>query len=78
MDLDPDGMEPLYQQLAGVLRERIASGEYPPGRPLPSEPQLVGEFGVSRITARHAVRVLVGEGLVRVVQGKGAFVLPGD
>lgn len=76
MDLDPGGMVPLYAQLANLLRARIESGEYPPGRPLPSEPQLMGEFAVSRITARHAVRLLVSEGIVRTVPGKGSYVLP--
>jgi DNA-binding GntR family transcriptional regulator len=72
--LDHEGKTPLYLQIAAILRERINSGQIRPGRPLPSEPQLVGEFGVSRLTARKAVRVLADEGLVEVVQGRGAFV----
>jgi DNA-binding GntR family transcriptional regulator len=76
MTIDRHGMDPLYQQVAAVLRTRIESGELPVGRALPSETQLMGEFGVSRITARHAVRLLADEGLVKVVQGRGVFVLP--
>jgi DNA-binding GntR family transcriptional regulator len=76
MTIDRHGMDPLYQQVAAVLRARIESGDLPPGRALPSETQLMGEFGVSRITARHAVRLLADEGLVKVVQGRGVFVLP--
>ena len=72
--LDHEGKTPVYLQIAGILRERIKSGQIRPGRPVPSEPQLVGEFGVSRLTARKAVRVLADEGLVEVVQGRGAFV----
>lgn len=75
MTIDHDGAEPVYRQLAGILRDRIKSGQYAPGRPIPSEPQLVQEFGVARETARKAGRVLAEEGLVRIVQGRGVFVL---
>ena len=72
--VDRDAKTPVYLQIAAILRERITSGQIAPGRPLPSEPQLVQEFGVSRLTARKAVRVLAGEGLAEVVQGRGAYV----
>jgi DNA-binding GntR family transcriptional regulator len=32
------------------------------------------EFGVARETGRKAVRILRDEGLVQIVQGRGAFV----
>lgn len=66
---------PVYQQLAGILRSQIASGELEAGRPLPSYTHLVHEYGVARGTVAKSVRLLVREGLVRIVPGKGAFVL---
>jgi GntR family transcriptional regulator len=72
--VDREGKTPIYLQIAAILRARITSEQIRPGRPVPSEPQLAGEFGVSRLTARKAVRVLADEGLVEVVQGRGAFV----
>jgi GntR family transcriptional regulator len=45
-----------------------------PDRAVPSESRLMQEYEVPRETARKAVRVLVGEGLVHVVQGRGAYV----
>jgi GntR family transcriptional regulator len=42
--------------------------------PIPSESALMQEHGVARETARKAVRVLAAEGLVYVVQGRGAYV----
>jgi GntR family transcriptional regulator len=72
--IDPLGEVPLYRQLAGVLRARIASGELAANRPLPSYPTLMGEYGVARGTAAKAVRLLVSEGLVRIVPGRGAYV----
>jgi GntR family transcriptional regulator len=74
--IDRDGPEPVYSQVAGILRARIQSGEIPPGRALPSESTLMQEHGIARETARKAVRVLRDEGLVQIVQGRGAYVLP--
>jgi GntR family transcriptional regulator len=74
--IDRDGPEPVYLQVAAILRARIERGEIPPGRALPSESTLMGEYGIARETARKAVRVLRDEGLVQIVQGRGAYVLP--
>ena len=74
MTVDHEGKTPVYQQIADILREAIESGEIAPGRPVPSESQLMQRYGVARLTARKAVRVLAGEGLVEVVPGRGAYV----
>ncbi len=74
MTVDHQGKTPVYQQIAAILRDEIARGVYPPGRPVPSETQLMQRFEVARLTARKAVRVLAGEGLVEVVPGRGAYV----
>lgn len=68
---------PVYQQLADILRAQIASGELEPDRPLPSLVTLMQRYGIARGTAAKAVQVLVTEGLVRIVPGRGAYVLPG-
>ena len=67
---------PVYRQVAAVIRARIESGEIPDGRAVPSEKQLMGEYGIARETARKAVKVLRDEGLVEIVQGRGAYVIP--
>ena len=74
MTVDHEGKTPLYLQIAGILREGIERGVYAPGRPVPSETQLMQRYEVARLTARKAVRVLADEGLVEVVQGRGAYV----
>jgi GntR family transcriptional regulator len=73
--IDPEGPEPLYQQVAALLRARIESGELQPNRPVPSIAQLQGEYGIARGTALHAIDVLRREGLVRTVAGRGTFVI---
>jgi len=74
--IDPDGPEPLYSQVAAILRGRIRSGELPPNRPVPSVARLQQEFGIARGTALHAVDVLRREGLVQTVPGRGTYVKP--
>jgi GntR family transcriptional regulator len=65
---------PVYLQLAAILRAAIGRGELAPDRPLPSYTTLMQEHGVARGTAAKAVQVLVSEGLVKIVPGRGAYV----
>jgi GntR family transcriptional regulator len=74
MTIDHQGPVPLWRQLAAILRGRIESGEYPPGRPIPSESQLAQEHAMARATVRKAVAQLAADGLVQGVQGRGVFV----
>ncbi|NEC89098.1 GntR family transcriptional regulator [Streptomyces sp. SID12501] len=62
------------QEIAADLRERIESGSLTPGDPLPSESQMMKEYGYSRETVRAGVRALVDEGLVVTGQGQGKYV----
>jgi GntR family transcriptional regulator len=61
-----------YQQIADEMRARLAV--VGPGRVLPSESDLSGEFGVSRVTIRRALEILRDEGLVDARQGFGWYV----
>ena len=65
---------PRYVQLADVLRQRIARGQWQSGHRLPSLDELGKEFDVARVTVRQAVDVLTREGLVSPQQGRGTFV----
>ena len=60
-----------YQEIAQVLRERIAA--VGAGHVLPSESDLSAEFGVSRVTVRRALETLRDEHLVESRQGFGWF-----
>lgn len=65
---------PKYFRVKEALLANIASGAWPPGARIASEPELCREFGVSRTTVRKAVSDLVHDGRLSVVQGKGTFV----
>ena len=65
---------PVYLQLAAILRSAIERGDLAPDRPLPSYTTLMQQHGVARGTAAKAVQVLVSEGLVKIVPGRGAYV----
>jgi GntR family transcriptional regulator len=64
---------PLHHQVHGHLAALLRAGHWPPGAPLPPEPQLCRHYGVSRGTLRHALLELVREGLVERHQGRGSF-----
>ena len=72
--IDHRGRDPEYRQLAAILRTRIRSGQYAPGQVMPSEQQIRDEFGISRGTARRAIALLRGEGIVDTIPGRGSYV----
>ena len=64
----------LYQQMALRLESDIAQGRLRPFEKLPSEIELMAQYGVSRITVRQAVDLLVRRGLAVRRHGKGTFI----
>ena len=69
-----DYAPPKYAQVVAEIKRRIERGDYPPGSLLPSEHQLVDEFGVSRPTIVKALSSLRQDGWIDTQQGKGSFV----
>jgi GntR family histidine utilization transcriptional repressor len=65
---------PAYEQVKAWTKQRIASGEWRPGDPVPSEAAFMQQFGVSRMTVNRALRELANEGLVTRIQGSGTRV----
>lgn len=68
--------ERLTDKLAGLLMQRIESGELAPDERLPTEQRLSEQFGVSRTVVREAVSRLKSIGLLTSRQGAGVFVAP--
>src|SRR5690349_8118039 len=69
-----DYAPPKYAQVVAEIKRRIEHGDYPPGSLLPSEHQLVADFGVSRPTIVKALSSLRQDGWIDTQQGKGSFV----
>jgi GntR family transcriptional regulator len=73
-EMDHDGPDPVWLQLAAILVARISRGDYPPRRAIPSESQLMGEFGIARGTVRKTVALLGELSYVHTVPGRGTYV----
>jgi GntR family transcriptional regulator len=65
---------PITHQITDDLRDKIEAGTYGPGALLPSEPELANRYGVSRQTARAALKALEQEGLIVVHSTRGRTV----
>jgi GntR family transcriptional regulator, histidine utilization repressor len=64
---------PPYAQVKQALKDGLAEGRWRTGELMPSEAELVAQFGVSRMTVNRALRELQSEGMVDRVQGVGTF-----
>jgi DNA-binding GntR family transcriptional regulator len=71
--LDPT---PIYEQLAGIIREKIKAGDLAERQLVPSESSLQQEHGIARGSVRRAMELLREEGWVVTIQGRGTFVAP--
>ena len=65
----------LVDQAAARFIDEVTSGRWPVGERIPTEPELVEEFGVGRNTVREALQSLVHAGLLSREQGRGTFVI---
>lgn len=66
--------EPLHQVVYNHVLRLIQSGGFDQGQKLPTEHQLMRQFGVSRATVGKAMRALEIQGLIRRQPGVGSFV----
>lgn len=55
-----------HAHIVRALGEDIISGRFPAGDKIPSEPELLERFGVSRTSLREALKTLTGKGLLVV------------
>lgn len=63
-----------YETVKTSIQQRIADGGWKPGVRLPSERELVQQFGCARMTVHRALRELEAEGLIERRQGSGSYV----
>src|SRR5690606_14172134 len=74
VDVSMDFAPPKYARVIAAIQQRIRDGEYAPGDMLPSETQLVREFGVGRTTVVRALQTLAMQGWITREHGRGSFV----
>lgn len=63
-----------YEEIIESIKQKITQNIYKDNDPLPSETSLCAEYGASRITVRKAIAVLLSEGQLYSVQGKGNYI----
>lgn len=72
------GGQPIYEQIAGQIRNLIISGELKEGDALPSMRLLAKELRISVITTKRAYEELEREGFISSFTGKGSYVSGGN
>ena len=66
---------PKYERTYRSILKRLKDGHYPVGGRVPTESELAGQFGVSRVTIRRALDMLIQDGYVESRQGSGYRVI---
>jgi DNA-binding GntR family transcriptional regulator len=67
----PEGVT-KFKALYDILAQKVV--RYSNGERLPSENELVAEYGVSRTTVRRAFGMLIREKKIKPVRGSGTYV----
>ncbi|GAB2571194.1 GntR family transcriptional regulator [Gracilibacillus alcaliphilus] len=65
---------PLYKEVANKIKEDINSSKLVDGDMIPSETKLSKMYQVSRVTIRHAIKLLIDENLLYRVHGSGTYI----
>jgi DNA-binding GntR family transcriptional regulator len=68
------GKDPVYLRVLEDLRMRIREGVLEPGARVPSRNAIIAKYGVGETAAKHALQVLVTEGLIEARAGSGSYV----
>lgn len=78
--MKPDGEDtlPKYYLIAKAVIERIKSGDLEPGMKVPSENEIIRDYGVSNTTARKALQEIELAGWGKRIKGRGTYVLRRD
>lgn len=71
---DKQNLIPVYYRLAEDIKLQIESGQLREGDMIPTEEQLGEIYGISRMTVRQGLALLVDAGLIESTKGKGSFV----
>ncbi len=67
-------INPVYLKIVEDIKKKINGAELKPGDAISSETSLCKEYGASRMTVRKGLAILVSEGYIYSIPGKGNFV----
>lgn len=76
--VDPTDTQPLYEQIAMVVRRAVAERTLRPGARLPASKDLAASLDVNLHTVLRAYQLLRDEGLIELRRGRGAVVIAAD
>lgn len=65
---------PVYINIVEDIRNKVNNGDLKPGDDIPSETALCKEYDTSRMTVRKGLAILMNEGYIYSIPGKGYFV----
>ena len=74
IELDRAARVPIYQQVAGQIKQMISAGSLPAGARLPTIRRLAEQLGVTRLTVQTAYAELQSGGWIEATIGRGTFV----
>lgn len=74
MDLELNNQQPIYQQIAEMIRRAILSGDLKPGDPIPSVRRMCAEYGINPQTILNATQILISQNIIEKKRGMGMFV----
>jgi GntR family transcriptional regulator len=72
LSINENDSRPIYQQLAGQVREQVSKGNLKPGDTLPSVRELSDSLGVNMHTVRRAYLLLRDQGIIDLRLGRKA------
>ncbi len=76
--VDPRDPQPLYEQIAEVVRRAVGEQTLRPGARLPAAKELASSLEVNLHTVLRAYQMLRDEGLIELRRGRGAVVIAAD
>lgn len=61
-------------EVVSQIKRRLLDGTLKPGDKLPTESELVDQFGISRTPVREAIKILESIGVIEIKRGKGMYI----
>ena len=65
----------VVDEIIEEFKQKLISGDLKPGQKLPSESELVEQFGVGRSALREAIKMLGALGVIDIRRGDGTYIV---